>query len=95
MIDQRLGTHIWFFSLQAKSDFQTFNPMVNLPPDLETNIFSLECGISTRAMIMTFLEIPLSIKMRSPSRIVARFSLFFLCMSKSYQSSIVQANQTG
>jgi hypothetical protein len=46
-------------------------------------------------MIMTFLEIHLLMRMRSPSRIAVRFSLLFLRMGRSYQSSIVQANKTG
>ncbi len=45
-----------------------------LPPDLVTNIRSAEWGTSVRAMIMTFFEIPLLIKIRSPSRMVARLS---------------------
>jgi hypothetical protein len=67
--------------------------MVNLPPDLVTKILSIEWGISVLAIIMTFLEMPLLIKMRSPSRIVARFSLLRLsCMGQSYHCRFREAN---
>jgi hypothetical protein len=65
--------------------------MVYLPPDLETKTLSLECGISTRATMNTFLEMPLLIKIRSPSRIIVRLSRFRL-MSPGYHRRFHQAN---
>jgi hypothetical protein len=65
--------------------------MVYLPPDLETKTLSLECGISTRATMNTFLEMPLLIKIRSPSRIIVRLSRFRL-MSQGYHRRFHQAN---
>jgi hypothetical protein len=58
---------------------------------------SRECGISVRAMIMTFFEIPLSIRIRSPSFIAARVSLFLrlfigLLMGKRYHRRFREAN---
>jgi hypothetical protein len=64
---------------------------VYLPPDLVTKILSLEWGISTRAMIMTLLEIPLLMRIRSPSFIVVRLSLFRF-MAASYHCLVQQAN---
>src|SRR5438874_10924682 len=67
-------------------------PIVYLPPDLVTKILSIEWGISVRAMIMTFLEMLLLMRIRSPSRIVARFSLFRLgFMRHRYDSQIRQS----
>src|SRR5262245_35140305 len=54
--------------------------MVYLPPDLVTKIRSCEWGVSVRAIIMTFLEIPLLIRMRSPSRIATRLSFLLLAL---------------
>jgi len=48
--------------------------MVYLPPDFVTKIRSGEWGTSVRATIMTFFEIPLLIRIRSPSRMVTCIS---------------------
>src|SRR5687767_415545 len=67
--------------------------MVYLPPDLVTKILSVECGIAVRAIIITFFEMPLLIRMRSPSRMVTRFSLrrrWF--MAQNYHCPARQAN---
>ena len=67
--------------------------MVNLPPDLVAKILSVEWGISVRATINTFLEIPLLTRIRSPSRMVARVSLlFFGGMAQNYHLLIKVAN---
>src|SRR6185503_6016004 len=71
----------------------TLRPIVYLPPDFVTKILSVECGISVRAVIMTFFEIPLLIRMRSPSRMVTRFSrLRRWAMAQKYHRAPCQAN---
>src|SRR5512145_712808 len=67
--------------------------MVYLPPDLVTNILSLECGTSVRAMIMIFFEIPLLMRIRSPSRMVTRLSrLRRWLMQQNYHRATLLAN---